>query len=162
MSVGWPTSIVVLGLLVAGTSMAWTEIYKWRDAEGRLHYSQNPPPDTEALKLRPHAGFTAPPPAASVDEVDAAEEPLTPTQQFLQQAEERRAKKAQEQARAAEARKEAAIKCELARQEQRFFAERPPQRIGVRSEDGSIARMSAEQASARKAQIARRVEEFCR
>ena len=42
MSVGWPTSIVVLGLLVAGTSMAWAEIYKWRDAEGLslIHISE--------------------------------------------------------------------------------------------------------------------------
>lgn len=40
-------------LLICAAPMASAQsIYSWKDASGRVHYSDNPPPDAQARKLR--------------------------------------------------------------------------------------------------------------
>ncbi|ROR34191.1 DUF4124 domain-containing protein [Inmirania thermothiophila] len=51
---------LVLGL--AGPH-ALAAVYKWTDAEGRVHYSDRPAPGAEAVRLDPLSTFRAPAPA---------------------------------------------------------------------------------------------------
>jgi hypothetical protein len=41
--------VLTAALLLAGP--AWAQVYKWVDAEGRVHYGERPPPAREADKL---------------------------------------------------------------------------------------------------------------
>lgn len=42
--------LFVIAVLAAGTVSA--QIYTWRDASGKVHYSDTPPPGTEAKQMR--------------------------------------------------------------------------------------------------------------
>ena len=51
---------------------AFAQIYEWRDATGRLHYSDRPPQGVEARLIRgaPGASETAPPPRPTLQEME--------------------------------------------------------------------------------------------
>lgn len=62
-----PALAFVLGALIAITAHA--QVYKWHDADGRLHFGDQPPPGVTATQLR---GGPAPAPLAAEDTDDAA------------------------------------------------------------------------------------------
>ncbi len=104
---------VCLLVLAAMTALpASAQLYQWRDAEGRVHYSDRPPADVEATVVRP-GGVTAPAaPAAS-----EAPKPKTMAEKELE-FRERRAAAAEAEAKAAKEREQAAERervCEDAR-----------------------------------------------
>ncbi len=55
-----PALALALGALIAATAHA--QVYKWRDADGRLHFGDQPPPGVTATQLR---GGPAPAPSAT-------------------------------------------------------------------------------------------------
>ena len=53
---------MLTALLICAASSAAAGVYKWTDANGKVHYSDQPPPDTDAgkLSLTKPSGFSAP------------------------------------------------------------------------------------------------------
>ena len=66
-----------LGILLLGPAMTNAQIYKWVDAEGRVHYSDTPTDEAQDVneELPPASRFTgrARPPAASPEEAPASD-----------------------------------------------------------------------------------------
>lgn len=52
---------VLAALLLLCAAGAQAKVYKWTDAQGRVHYSANPPPGAEAREVR----IAPPPPSAA-------------------------------------------------------------------------------------------------
>lgn len=96
-------SLLAFALILAAPASA--QIYQWRDAEGRVHYSDMPPAQGEAKRLRsapPSTASPAPQAAAapaSADTAAAAEKPKTLAEKE-QAFRERRAAAAEAQAKA--------------------------------------------------------------
>ena len=70
----WPAIFMAASLLLAGSAGA-AGLYKWTDAQGNVHYTQDPPPQGQYQQL------TAPPPpsaAAPDDDLQKARDALTP------------------------------------------------------------------------------------
>lgn len=48
--------VMAVGLVMAGSALAQTggatKVYKWTDKDGRVHYSQTPPPEGEVKELK--------------------------------------------------------------------------------------------------------------
>jgi predicted ribosome quality control (RQC) complex YloA/Tae2 family protein len=44
--------IIVTGIIIASSFVVYSDIYKWVDEKGVVHYADSPPPDKEAEKLR--------------------------------------------------------------------------------------------------------------
>lgn len=47
-----PSKLLALLLICAVPMASAQSIYSWKDASGRVHYSDNPPPDAQTRKLR--------------------------------------------------------------------------------------------------------------
>ena len=70
--------VVLLALLIVPL-LASSEVYKWTDAQGRIHYSDSPPPEAKAKQVKIKvssiqgpavvSALTASPPAKSKDKV---------------------------------------------------------------------------------------------
>jgi len=62
------------GLLLALAAPAYAQLYKWVDAEGKVHYSDQPPPATATKEQKLNIRTTPQePPAAAETEAKAAE-----------------------------------------------------------------------------------------
>ncbi|MGH2577901.1 MAG: DUF4124 domain-containing protein, partial [Actinomycetota bacterium] len=46
----WP---LLCAALCAAASPVFAEMYKWRDAEGQVHYSESPPPGRPVETIKP-------------------------------------------------------------------------------------------------------------
>jgi hypothetical protein len=66
--------IVVAVLLLISAAGAHAKVYKWTDAQGRVHYSAKPPPNAQASEVR----IAPTPPSARAAEKPAAESATTP------------------------------------------------------------------------------------
>ena len=107
-------SLLVLALLTAAPAAA--QVYQWRDADGRVHYSDVPPPQGEAITVRPARKATAPAEAAGTPAAGAAK-PKTLADKELE-FRQRRAAAAEAEAKAEQERTLAAERqraCEQAR-----------------------------------------------
>ena len=69
-------SLVALGLLALAVP-ASADLYKWVDAEGKVHYSDQPPPPNAKPQKAPAAPRTPAPAAAPAAEGKAAAAPAT-------------------------------------------------------------------------------------
>jgi hypothetical protein len=65
-------SLALTILLLVQASLCLAEIYTWRDADGRLNYSDTPPPNVDAKKVR-DAGASGNDDAALAERKAAAE-----------------------------------------------------------------------------------------
>jgi hypothetical protein len=115
---GW-IQLITLGALLIGASALATagDMYRWVDAEGQVHYSDEPPPsDAKDVKSMRNKGVDPSPQDQSEDSEDSEAPPSYVEQQAA--FEERQAKKAEEQAKAEQQKKLAAEQkknCEAAR-----------------------------------------------
>ncbi len=50
---------VILFILACLWGVASAEVYTWRDASGKIHYSDTPPPGVDAKKMRAGAPSTS-------------------------------------------------------------------------------------------------------
>jgi hypothetical protein len=64
-------TLIVLAILVA-TPVAATEVYRWVDAQGQVHFSDQWRPGAERVRIVETQGFTAPPPASAGAEPSTA------------------------------------------------------------------------------------------
>jgi hypothetical protein len=96
--------VLVLGLTLAFAAGASAQLYRWVDKDGRVRYSDTPPPGVKATNLSPSPGYSAPPPPAAGDAAakDTGKGPLTPAQQEAEyrkrQVEAQKSREKQEQA----------------------------------------------------------------
>lgn len=63
---------VLVGFLLLCAATAQAQVYKWTDAQGRVHYSAHPPPGGQAQEIR-----IAPPPPSARPAATAEELPNT-------------------------------------------------------------------------------------
>jgi hypothetical protein len=74
--------VLVFGLTLAFAASASAQLYRWVDKDGKVRYSDTPPPGVKATTLRPPSAATAPPAAAGdAAAKDAKKGPLTPAEQ---------------------------------------------------------------------------------
>ncbi len=141
---------LVLILSLLAPFAAHGEMYKWVDENGITQYTQYPPRDGKAEKIKP-----PPPPAISSEE--ANEQLKAKTEEF----DKRRATAVeQESKRNEEAARQARISknCEIAQQNMAFLDRGRPR---YREGDGSIASLTDETRQAKMQQAREQVEKFC-
>ena len=115
-------------LSLASLSAAASNVYKWKDASGQMHYSQTPPPAGTVsvqpqAQVQPGVTLTAPPAAP-------AEAPAKP---------------ADAKAPAPETKEAKAKRCTDSRERLAFLEERTPRRLMIAQPDGSESRMTEEE-----------------
>lgn len=67
---------LLIGLCLLGCMSAYADIYRWTDAEGRVHYSDKPPRDARAKQVTAPVN-TIPAPAATRQAAQAAKPAAT-------------------------------------------------------------------------------------
>ena len=75
--------VLVFGLMLVVAAGASAQLYRWVDKDGKVRYSDTPPPGAKATTLRPPTGSSAPAPApgGGAAAKDAKKGPLTPAEQ---------------------------------------------------------------------------------
>lgn len=123
----------VLSLLLIGVAglpvMAQAGVYKWKDANGQMHYTQTPPPNGATgspapLNPQPGVSLEAPPKPA---ESAAAAKPAEPAPAV------------------AETKEAKTKRCTAARERVTFLEEHPARRLMLTQPDGSESRMTEEE-----------------
>ena len=121
-----------LALLLCGLPLAASaQIYKWTDANGQVHFSQNPPKTGNYSDVTPQlpvsgastGGSSTPRPSGS----KGVSSPAAPSQQALQAGADK------------------AERCAKANERISFLQEKTAHRLFVTGDDGQPARMTTEQ-----------------
>jgi actin-related protein len=131
---------------------AEAQIYKWTDAEGHVHYTQEPPPPgVEGKEMKP----PPPPPASAADE----EERLETLKETLEERKAQREEAADAARAEEEARRTRQHNCEVARKrlEQAQFP-----RVSFVEPDGTERRATEEERQREIAEAQAQVNDFCK
>jgi len=143
--------MMAAGLLLAGTGMAATEVYRWVDADGVVHFGDRPPEGVDArpVSVRPNAvpsvaakpaGPQAPggeaPAGGQAPAGDAAAAGEAPELTFAQQ---RRKERTERRAERAEEARKLDMQCAAMRKQKEWVEPNP--RVLVQDEDGSTRRL---------------------
>lgn len=138
----------ILGLILLCAVLPATAsgLYRWVDAEGRVHYTQTPPPQGTFEPLAP-----APPPPP----------PSTGLTDFAREQDAARAKAREEKLKADQSGAEKARLCEQARQRAAYLETQIPRRLGTIDADGKAVRMNEEEFARRKQAAAEAVQQAC-
>jgi len=134
-------------LIAAAPFPAPAEIYRWVDEQGRVHYTQTPPPDRPAATVRPAA-----PPAGGGD---------NGLKQYAEQLDKRRGELQKQQAEAAAAKQQRAARCAEAQQRLKLLGERSPNRLATQLPDGSYERWTTEKYDEQLGQARQAAERDC-
>jgi hypothetical protein len=132
-----------LALLLLAPALAGAQAYRWVDAQGRVHYSQTPPPQGDYGQVAP------PPPSPGRSPHLEALEPAAPDP----------GQRAREQRQQEAAARERQRRCEQARRQNAHF-----QGTGLyysTGADGQRSYMSAEQIDRKRAEARAGIEEHC-
>lgn len=140
------SALLLLGLMPA---LAMAQVYRWVDAQGVVHYSQEPPPKGSYNAVRPD-----PPPATPAPARDSAGA-------FLKQAEQQQADAAQRKAKDAETAAAAKQLCTRAREVLTELESGPPNRFYTKNPDGSTSRMPSEEWQRRRDAASAAVSQTC-
>jgi hypothetical protein len=140
---------LLLALLLSCAAAQATEIYRWVDASGQVHYGQVPPPGQRAERMPAHGAGAA------------GDDSAQRLQSYAEQLQATRERKDAEQAKAAEARQQSQGRCEQARAELEKLEQRPPSRIRIEDAQGGITRMSEAEHERRKSQAQQSITEHC-
>jgi hypothetical protein len=134
----------VMMLAVSATGMAFaSDIYKWTDEDGNVHYGDRPTAEASEEPLDVSSGITDPPKVEARIEVNAAAiEPAEPT------AEELRAQALEREQKCA------AYKARL----QKFLTSR---RLYRQGENGERVYLDEDETLAAREQVQNQVEEYC-
>jgi hypothetical protein len=131
-------SLLATAVLLATDAGAEDEIYRWVDANGVIHFGDQPPGNVAAeqiiiLQEKPDAATST---SGSGLELEKAEQALEEESSYAQQRRDDRAKKRQEAA------EEQHILTEACAQRKALVSQlEPSPRVIVENEDGSIVRM---------------------
>ncbi len=145
-------SLAVL-LLAAPVTIAAQEMYRWVDANGEVHYSdQPPPPEVKEYRSMTRSGTTA---GASF-EAESGDESLAEREAEFQR---RKAQEAEEEARAEQVQAERARNCELARGQYNTIS--AGGRISRRDAANEVIFLTDEQIAAETEQAQAEMEKWC-
>jgi len=134
---------LVPALLVCLVFPAAAEVYRWTDAEGRVHYAERPPPQGAQRMDLPDAG-----PAPDAGDRDAAARRAR-QQRLLKAYEYERAQRQSEAARAERQRQADAERCRVLQQRWRRLSHPGP--VYIRRADGGRDYLDETQREAEKA-----------
>lgn len=159
-----------IALLLAAAGTASAEIYSWKDANGRIHYSDQPPADAAAKPLKSTsktapqaAGFDAAPPAQSAPATPSASAPAAKTwEEKDREFRERRAQQAEAEAKQQKERAEKEAKAQYCADLRRNAAmlERGG-RIGRANDKGEIEEFSDAQLKSEADRARQRISKEC-
>ena len=136
-------------LLAVGTAAA-QQVYKWRDADGKLHFSDTSPPAHQAETLVVKPSMPANPAAGKGDDWKAQ----------LEQSGVNRLQAQQKQAAADHAARVAANNCQAARRQLDILTSQRP--VYDRGPDGQKRYLDDGDRSARTAAAQEKAEKYCR
>lgn len=139
-------------LLVLSPPAAYAAMYKWVDADGKVQYSQTPPPEGQFKELRP-----GPPPAQPAEAQKELQDLLKKQDEVRTQ---RDAEKKEKEDKAAE-QSRLAVACARAKRELALLENNPGRRIGVTGDDGQMSRMTEQEREVRIAETRKIVSEAC-
>ncbi len=146
---GW---VVAGALLVVAVPNAFAAMYKWVDENGRVQYTQTPPPEGRFNQLK------APPPPPSAA---AAQKQL---QDLLAKQEAERAQREAEKkgAQASDDNQaQLTARCNEAKGQLVVLVNSPPGRVTVEGADGTIHRLTEEEHASRLAEVKKIISESC-
>lgn len=146
--------VLLLAMLLAAVPAAAERFYKWTDAEGNVHYTDEPPAEGEYEVMEPAAG-------GGNDAAPSAAERLEAWRQRQQQAQAAREEleaSREEQRRAQQQRRE---NCDLARENVRQLEQNTRIIMPAEEEGGEPVRMSDEERLQRLETAREAVAEFC-
>ncbi|MCS3902955.1 molecular chaperone DnaK (HSP70) [Methylohalomonas lacus] len=140
----------ILALLMLNTPVLATNMYKWTDEEGNVHYTQNPPPeDAQGVRMDPPADVDT---EQAREELQRKQEKLEAMEQQREQAREEAEK---EQERAALYEKN----CRLARE--RLQRLENSGMVRAIDEDGNMSRIGPEEQAERINEVKEKVKKYC-
>jgi len=138
---------LLLCLLLALPCAARADIYRWTDAQGRVHYAQTPPPDSDYKKVDPRV-------SAGGDDAAALHEYVEGQRKTREAAEAEKAKleaKAQEKAGA----------CVQAQARLKKLEEYGPNRLLSQNDKGEMERWTTEKWDTERGLAQKAVDENC-
>jgi len=137
-------------LLMTTTELSFARMYKWVDADGNTHYTQQPPPEgIEASTIKPPAPIDA----------TQAQEQSQNTQALLKARREARVKNNKAQREKTQATAQQKTRCEQARARLASY-QRP--RVNLIGKDGSPSRATEEQRQAEIKKSKEYVQKSCK
>ncbi len=156
--------VLVVGLLLAFAAGASAQLYRWVDKDGRVRYSDTPPPPgVKGTTLQPAPGAAAPPASAAGDAPakDARKGPMTSTEQDAEfrkrQADTQKSREKEEQAsRDAQARQD-----NCARAQETLGGLESGQRIARTNASGERYYVDDDQRAAEVAKARQAVSSWC-
>jgi hypothetical protein len=140
-------TLLLAALIAAAPLPVLAEIYRWVDAQGRVHYTQTPPPDRPAATVRPAA-----PPAGGGD---------NGLKQYAEQIDKQRGEQQKQQAEADAEKQQRAVRCDEAQRQLKRLGERPPNRWATQLPDGSYERWTSEKYDEQLGQARQAAERDC-
>ncbi|MEK7322698.1 MAG: DUF4124 domain-containing protein [Pseudomonadota bacterium] len=150
----WIRCCAVGGLLLAlGAPAAYSAMYKWIDANGKVQYSQTPPPEGQFKELKP-----GPPPVQPAEAQKQLQDLLQKQDEVRTQRDtdkKEKEDKATEQARLA-------VTCARAKRELALLENNPGRRIGITGDDGQMSRMTEQEREVRLAEARKIASETCK
>lgn len=135
-------------LLTVLPGLASAEIYRWVDPQGRLQYTQTPPPDAQYRKIDPRVS------PASTDAAEA----LHQQAEAMGKAREEETKKVAAAEAKAQQRSGA---CVQAQQRLKLMDENPPNRLSSTNDQGERERWTPEKHAAERAKAQQVADENC-
>lgn len=149
-----------LAAALAFSAGAAAQMYKWKDANGRIRYGDTPPPGVDATTIRAPSSYAPPAPAADAQngKGDKKAPPLTPEQAF----EKRQKERADAEQKAAKERADAEQKrtnCDLAQAQLRTL--QSGQRISTTNAAGERVFLDEGQIAAETARAQKSVADWC-
>lgn len=127
---------------------AAAQVYRWKDDQGRIHYSQVPPPGAATRELAP------PPPPSAAPNQDSLNK-------SLQDSAKAEAKAREQQAKAAEETASRQRECQSLREQIAFMDQNTARRMQTTDAQGNVARVTTEQFDARRAELEARAASVC-
>ena len=146
-------SLFILAFLTFFAFTGHAEVYKWVDADGVTHYSQQPPEAGAAQEI-PVPG----PAAAPVPQDDATPKPAAADRRTEELTDEIRARRAEEDRQQAETDQQRAAACEQMRNNLKTLQERARVRV---EENGSYRVLTPEEQAQQIVDLEKRIEENC-
>lgn len=138
-------------LLLALPGLASAEIYRWVDGQGRVHYSQTPPPDSHPQKVHP-GGVPAP---------DNPGSGILQIQQAVEESDKQRAADAKQKAEQAQQAQARGVRCAQAQSRLKTLDERGPHRLASQNDQGEYERWTTEKYDAERAKTLQAIQESC-
>ncbi|MGQ0577562.1 MAG: DUF4124 domain-containing protein [Betaproteobacteria bacterium] len=143
---------------------AFGELYKWTDAEGKVHYSDRPPPPNvkQSVTVKPASPGPAAPTAAPESEATPAAGPKTPAEQAAE-FNRRRVEAAEREAADKKAAQEAAEKkknCEAAKNQ--LAGIRSGGRISRYNEKGELVYLGDAEIAQQEARLKQVADSWCK